>query len=169
MPFQHSYATLKFVYDIDSRIWSLHKYLFLFPFYLLTFYFCSFWSASFDVVLFSILVQFFSFPISFSCPLGLILIGAECVPVGDCFWSNECLNGGTCVRSPETLEAVCQCPPFYEGLLCEIATDKSFTIVGGRDFIIVIIFALMALLSKLSPLPLFYLFSFNFLLQVIRF
>ena len=92
---------------------------------------------------------YFFFRCLFSCPLGLILIGAECVPVGDCFWSNECLNGGTCVRSPETLEAVCQCPPFYEGLLCEIATDKSFTIVGGRDFIIIIIFGLMALLSKI--------------------
>ena len=78
-----------------------------------------------------------------------MLIGAECVPVGDCFWSNECLNGGTCVRSQESLEAVCNCPPFYEGLLCEIATDKSFTIVGGRDFIIIIIFGLMALLSKI--------------------
>ena len=139
--------------------WTLNFQPFLVPFRGLTVFLSCF---TFNLVCLNFLFLFlFLFFISFlfSCPLGLILIGAECVPVGDCFWSNECLNGGTCVRSQDSLEAICTCPPFFEGLLCEIATDKSFTIVGGRDFIIVIIFGLMALLSKILFC---FIFSFYF-------
>jgi len=133
----------KLISNYDMRFFIFFSWFWFQPFFfLLTPYFGLLFVALFIIFLF-----YFAF-VLFSCPLGLMLIGAECVPVGDCFWSNECLNGGTCVRSQDSLEAVCNCPQFYEGLLCEIATDKSFTIVGGRDFIIIIIFGLMALLSK---------------------
>jgi len=45
-----------------------------------------------------------------------------------------------------TMNATCICPPFFEGALCDIATDRTFLIVGNRDFIIIIIIAIMTLL-----------------------
>ena len=68
----------------------------------------------------------------------------------------KCLNGGTCQRSTVTMNATCICPPFFEGALCDIATDRTFLIVGNRDFIIVIIIAIMTLLSKFSSLIFFF-------------
>jgi len=85
----------------------------------------------------------------FRCPPGHYRAGpTDCIRYGDCFWTNQCLNGGTCKRSAVTMNATCICPPFFEGALCDIATDRTFLIVGNRDFIIIIIIAIMTLLSK---------------------
>ena len=85
----------------------------------------------------------------FRCPPGHYRAGpTDCILYGDCFWTNQCLNGGTCVRSSVTMNATCVCPPFFEGALCDISTDRTFLIVGNRDFIIIIIIAIMTLLSK---------------------
>ena len=83
------------------------------------------------------------------CPSGYYRAGpTDCILYGDCFWTNKCLNGGTCVRSTETMNASCVCPPSYEGALCDIRTNRTFLVVGNRDFIIIIIIAIMTLLSK---------------------
>ena len=101
----------------------------------------------------------------FSCPPGHYRAGpTDCIRYGDCFWTNQCLNGGTCQRSTITMNATCICPPFFEGALCDIATDRTFLIVGNRDFIIIIIIAIMSLLSKF---PYFVLFVFVFLKDMI--
>ena len=87
--------------------------------------------------------------LKFRCPPGHYRAGpTDCIRYGDCFWTNQCLNGGTCKRSAVTMNATCICPPFFEGALCDIATDRTFLIVGNRDFIIIIIIAIMTLLSK---------------------
>ena len=102
----------------------------------------------------------------FSCPPGHYRAGpTDCIRYGDCFWTNQCLNGGTCQRSTVTMNATCICPPFFEGALCDIATDRTFLIVGNRDFIIVIIIAIMTLLSKFFSLISF-LFYFVFRLRI---
>ena len=94
------------------------------------------------------------------CPSGYYRAGpTDCILYGDCFWTNKCLNGGTCVRSTETMNASCVCPPSYEGALCDIRTNRTFLVVGNRDFIIIIIIAIMTLLSKfqlLFSITLFY-------------
>ena len=86
----------------------------------------------------------------FSCPPGHYRAGpSDCARHDDCFWSNVCLNGGTCVRTPETLSAECRCPAGFTGPLCErAATELPFTLAGDRNFIIIIILAIMSLLSK---------------------
>ena len=40
------------------------------------------------------------------------------------------------------------CPPFFDGVRCEIVTDATYVLSGGKDFVIIIIFALAILLSK---------------------
>ena len=96
----------------------------------------------------------------FRCPPGHYRAGpTDCIRYGDCFWTNQCLNGGTCKRSAVTMNATCICPPFFEGALCDIATDRTFLIVGNRDFIIIIIIAIMTLLSKFC----FIFFRLNFI------
>ena len=89
------------------------------------------------------------------CPVGQIRLSpdrSECVFDSDCFGVNTCLNGGTCIAAhPYSIyatESSCLCPPFYEGLRCEIITDQNYVITGGKDFVIIIIFALAILLSK---------------------
>ena len=59
------------------------------------------------------------------------------------------------------MNATCICPPFFEGALCDIATDRTFLIVGNRDFIIIIIIAIMSLLSKFPYFVLFIFVSFE--------
>ena len=92
------------------------------------------------------------------CPAGQIQNGhdspnrAECVYDTDCFGVNKCLNGGTCVASKTpwvtTRSSTCMCPPFFDGVRCEIVTDATYVLSGGKDFVIIIIFALAILLSK---------------------
>lgn len=99
----------------------------------------------------------------FRCPPGHYRAGpTDCILYGDCFWTNQCLNGGTCVRSTITMNASCICPPFFEGALCDIATNRTFLIVGNRDFIIIIIIAIMTLLSKLIYFSFFLLYFLLF-------
>jgi hypothetical protein len=38
------------------------------------------------------------------------------------------------------------CPPFFDGVRCEIVTDATYVLSGGKDFVIIIIFALAILL-----------------------
>ena len=74
---------------------------------------------------------------------------AECVYDSDCFGVNRCLNGGTCISEKGySGHTLCLCPSFFEGPRCDIATDKTYVLTGGRDFIIIIIFAIATLLSK---------------------
>lgn len=99
----------------------------------------------------------------FRCPSGYYRAGpTDCILYGDCFWTNKCLNGGTCVRSAKNMNASCVCPPSYEGALCDrTRTDRTFLVVGNRDFIIIIIIAIMTLLSKSRILFTFILFYLN--------
>jgi hypothetical protein len=112
---------------------------------------------------FSFLLNFNHDKLFISCPPGHYRAGpTDCIRYGDCFWTNHCLNGGTCKRSAVTQNATCICPPFFEGALCDIATDRTFLIVGNRDFIIIIIIAIMTLLSKFI-LFYFILFHYDFI------
>merc|ERR1712223_1231112 len=87
-----------------------------------------------------------------SCPAGQIRVSpdrAECVYDTDCFGVNKCLNGGTCVsQTPFQTgrSSACICPPFFDGVRCEIVTDATYVLSGGKDFVIIIIFALAILL-----------------------
>lgn len=95
----------------------------------------------------------FLFLFTFRCPVGQKRSGPDgndCVYDADCFGVNKCLNGGTCVKDPPFygLSSVCLCPPFFEGPRCELATDATYVLSGGKDFVIIIIFALAILLSK---------------------
>ena len=47
-----------------------------------------------------------------------------------------------------TRSSTCMCPPFFDGVRCEIVTDATYVLSGGKDFVIIIIFALAILLSK---------------------
>ena len=119
-------------------------------------------------------VYYFWFHFCFvRCPAGQIQNGhdspnrAECVYDTDCFGVNKCLNGGTCVASKTpwvtTRSSTCMCPPFFDGVRCEIVTDATYVLSGGKDFVIIIIFALAILLSK------FCLFCFVYVLCVLSF
>ena len=96
------------------------------------------------------LIIFYDFFFRCSCPPGHFRSGTtRCTKHVDCFSSNICLNGGTCIKSPFSSEASCACPPSFEGSICDKKIhDLPFTLSGDRNFIIIIILALMSLLSK---------------------
>ena len=100
-----------------------------------------------------VLFTFYFVYFSFRCPAGQIRVSpdrAECVYDADCFGVNTCLNGGTCVKEYlySGRQSFCHCPLNFEGPRCEISTDQTVYLSGGKDFVIIIIFALATLLSK---------------------
>lgn len=104
--------------------------------------------------------------ILFRCPAGQIRVSpdrAECVYDADCFGVNTCLNGGTCIKEYlySGRPSFCLCPINYEGPRCEISTDQTVYLSGGKDFVIIIIFALATLLSKFLVYHFLVLFSVN--------
>ena len=118
-----------------------------------------------------IFVCFIYFIFPFRCPVGQIRVSpdrAECVYDADCFGVNTCLNGGTCIKEYlySGRPSFCHCPLNFEGPRCEISTDQTIYLSGGKDFVIIIIFALAILLSKFGLFCLVYIFSVLSILSV---
>lgn len=57
-------------------------------------------------------------------------LGKNCdLNVNECL-SNPCLNNGTCVETSIN-SYMCNCPPKYLGLNCEVLVKKDFFLLAG--------------------------------------